>query len=657
MRITAAAVCTAALTLLVPAVANAATYYVRGTGNDASSGTSPATAWRTVSKVNNAPLAPGDTVLFEGGSVFADSLLMPSRSGTAAAPITYSSFGAATAQLPQGIWMMSVSWLRLENLAIDGPSTAISSSSNGTGVSDIAITNNQLSNVSVGVLAPHHGDTRWTISGNTISHTGDSGLILQGSSFLVSGNTITDTGANSSIAYGKHGIYAKGPGMRLIGNTIAGFQANGISTRFQNAIVEGNTISGGPIGIAYFQDGTAAGTSRLSYNRISGVSSTGIYLDGSTLESFVIANNTISMSAGSAMDLRAVANLTLANNVVTGSVTGFNLYVKAPAGAYSEHHNLWHSSAGPAWFAWNGTTSLNLSSYRSLSGNGAGDFVANPALGASFVPSAGSPVVDAGSASVSSLTYAGACDGLALHFCGLAPDVGAVETGATALPAMPPSGLVASPLGATGATLTWIASPDPRVVGYSVTANGAARGFVSSTTFVAAGLACGTTYAFEVRATTAGGGVSAPVSVSATTGACSGPGADALPPAVTITVPRNGAVVSLSPTVFATTTDASGVRDVTFSADGVRVCVDSSAPYSCKLRLHSGWHTLTARATDRVGNSASASVRVRASANLAHTLGARAGGALHRAANKRKRMRKARAWIRHHRALHVHVRF
>src|SRR3954462_9319193 len=48
----------------------AATYYVSATGNDNAGGTSVATAWKSIARVNQADLNPGDKVLFEGGKTF-----------------------------------------------------------------------------------------------------------------------------------------------------------------------------------------------------------------------------------------------------------------------------------------------------------------------------------------------------------------------------------------------------------------------------------------------------------------------------------------------------------------------------------------------------------------------------------------------------------
>src|SRR5690349_17841176 len=48
----------------------AATYYVSPTGNDSADGKSPATAWKTIARVNNNDFNAGDRVLFQGGKTF-----------------------------------------------------------------------------------------------------------------------------------------------------------------------------------------------------------------------------------------------------------------------------------------------------------------------------------------------------------------------------------------------------------------------------------------------------------------------------------------------------------------------------------------------------------------------------------------------------------
>lgn len=85
----AAAVLLAAL--LAPA--RAATFHVDAVGGaDGNDGLAPQTAWRSVARVNAAPLAPGDRVLFKRGGVWRETLIPPA-SGAPEAPIVFDAYG------------------------------------------------------------------------------------------------------------------------------------------------------------------------------------------------------------------------------------------------------------------------------------------------------------------------------------------------------------------------------------------------------------------------------------------------------------------------------------------------------------------------------------------------------------------------------------
>src|SRR5207249_11716542 len=79
-----------------------ATYFIdNAAGNDSSSGTSESDAWRTLGKVSNVTLAPGDRVLFKRGGVWAGPLTL-SKAGTADRPITIGSYGSGALPVIQG---------------------------------------------------------------------------------------------------------------------------------------------------------------------------------------------------------------------------------------------------------------------------------------------------------------------------------------------------------------------------------------------------------------------------------------------------------------------------------------------------------------------------------------------------------------------------
>ncbi|HXE64409.1 MAG TPA: hypothetical protein VN519_12765 [Bryobacteraceae bacterium] len=64
------------------------TYYVSPTGNDLSSGTSTTSAFRTIDRLENAPLAAGDTILFARGGVWRELLYMT------ASGLTFGAYGS-----------------------------------------------------------------------------------------------------------------------------------------------------------------------------------------------------------------------------------------------------------------------------------------------------------------------------------------------------------------------------------------------------------------------------------------------------------------------------------------------------------------------------------------------------------------------------------
>jgi len=81
------------------ASAQATTFYVSAQhGADTNNGMSARTAWRTLSRVNRAHLAPGDHVLFRSGDVW-HGALVPGASGSAGHPIVFGRYGSGALPL------------------------------------------------------------------------------------------------------------------------------------------------------------------------------------------------------------------------------------------------------------------------------------------------------------------------------------------------------------------------------------------------------------------------------------------------------------------------------------------------------------------------------------------------------------------------------
>lgn len=81
----------------------ATSFYLSSAGSDAAAGTSPATAWKTITHLNSqiAGFSPGDKILFRRGDVFEGQIDVP-VSGTLAARIVFDAYGAGADPIISG---------------------------------------------------------------------------------------------------------------------------------------------------------------------------------------------------------------------------------------------------------------------------------------------------------------------------------------------------------------------------------------------------------------------------------------------------------------------------------------------------------------------------------------------------------------------------
>ncbi|MEM3478744.1 MAG: S8 family serine peptidase [Candidatus Bathyarchaeia archaeon] len=88
---------------------------------------------------------------------------------------------------------------------------------------------------------------------------------------------------------------------------------------------------------------------------------------------------------------------------------------------------------------------------------------------------------------------------------------------------------------------------------------------------------------------------------------------DVKPPAVSIVKPLDGSTASRTIDVVASAWDESGVSRVEFYVDGKLAATVSAEPYVYRWNTRSvkdGWHTITAKAYDKYGNAAEATIKV-----------------------------------------------
>ena len=93
-----------------------ANYYVDATGgNDNNPGTCQGKTWKTIAKVNTASFNAGDSVLFNRGDTWLETLTFPS-SGTASLPITISSYGSGNLPVMTDLTLILQSYINISNI-------------------------------------------------------------------------------------------------------------------------------------------------------------------------------------------------------------------------------------------------------------------------------------------------------------------------------------------------------------------------------------------------------------------------------------------------------------------------------------------------------------------------------------------------------------
>jgi beta-lactamase superfamily II metal-dependent hydrolase len=114
---------------------------------------------------------------------------------------------------------------------------------------------------------------------------------------------------------------------------------------------------------------------------------------------------------------------------------------------------------------------------------------------------------------------------------------------------------------------------------------------------------------------------------------------DTTPPSTAITAPANGATLSGTVSVTASASDNVSVAKVEFYLDGALQSTDTTAPYAWSWNTTStanAGHTLTSKAYDGAGNSATSAIVNVTVSNSADTTAPTAPGSLAASAGKRK---------------------
>lgn len=156
--------------------------------------------------------------------------------------------------------------------------------------------------------------------------------------------------------------------------------------------------------------------------------------------------------------------------------------------------------------------------------------------------------------------------------------------------------------------LSWTSSTDSvGVTGYEVWRSVGTNAFskiadVATTSYTNTGLSASTTYNYYVKAKDAAGNIS----TQSNTATITTPAPDT-PPSVTIINPLDGTKLTATTPLTSSATDDKGVTKVEYFIDGVLVGSVLTSPYSYNLditKYTNGNHTIYARATDTIGQTA-----------------------------------------------------
>ena len=463
---------------------NAATYYVDAVnGNDSWAGTTSATAWKSLAKVQSSSFSSGDFILFKRGGSWGG--LTISASGTSGSPITFGAYGSGAKPLftngsGNGIQLNNVSYVTLDGLSSGNNSAmGIYYSDNGTGV---VIKNcssfGNMVDWQCGIYVYAGGSiTNCTITYDTVYGNAYHGIIF---SHKVSGSTISHCYVhdNSIGAPRGHGISSFSADAsnhvdgciyeynevfnQCYGKTNNGIEGTGIQMDdyTSNAIVRYNRIHDNQ-GWGLYQNGGTG--NQWSYNVVY-KNDLGGFVASSTVTAptSTLYNNTFFGNGGQGMIFPPVHGaLTVKNNLVVQN-TKYEMYDNRSGASGSDvfDNNLYYHSAGGNFLYLNQSGSdvgyTTLAAYKAAWANDAHAMNVYPAFtdsaGRNFTLQGGSPAINAGTNV-----------GLTKDINGFAisgnPDIGAYEyTGNAPAPPLPTGSFTASPDTVTAGgvvTLTW----------------------------------------------------------------------------------------------------------------------------------------------------------------------------------------------------------
>ena len=295
----------------------AGAYYLDSSaGNDASDGQSPATAWKSLAKINAVTFQPGGSICLKAGGSWTGQLA-PKGSGSSSAPIVIDQYGSGAKPIIAGgsadtdtVYLLNQQYWEINNLEVTNKKSSVGdyrgisiNGQNGGTLNHLYIRNCFVHDVT--------GEVNW-IGGDVADN-------LPGVTFQTGWDASKHTGG-------------------IVFDVQAG-SGTAVKTKFNDVIVEGNTVQDCSFGGIIFKqlDGTVHWGTRSSASSSSWTPHTNVVVRGNYLSQLnaklgcntiymtnvqngLVEKNVTNGAGTSAMELYYTDSVTIQNNETFGTV-------------------------------------------------------------------------------------------------------------------------------------------------------------------------------------------------------------------------------------------------------------------------------------------------------------------------------------------------
>ncbi len=395
-----------------------ATYYVSDSiGNDANTGTSTSSPWKTLSKVNSRTFQPGDTVLFKRGDTWIKQQLKINSNGKAGQPITFAAYGTGDRPIFDGsydqtafygVYVTGRSWLAFEDLYLYRHNKGFWI----YGSNNVTVSNFHVSHTSGECIRIKHNSSQVTVD-NTEIH--NCGVTINGEGIYVGTDPAQAGGVPDRTTYvtvkNNHIYNTRDEAVELKAGTS---DCTVINNRFHDITVRYN----GAMHAGLWSDPVINPNHTIASNVIYNIYGDGGYGIIVASGGIKIYNNIIYNTSQYAITVRDRVNTGLIAQVYN------NTSYKTLAGVQIAYYSKGDSKNNLSWANGSGNTSDDPV----FVDPAAGDFRLCEGVGSPITRCpARSKAIDAGI-------------NVGLVFTGAAPDLGALESG-SGTPPTPPSGV------------------------------------------------------------------------------------------------------------------------------------------------------------------------------------------------------------------------